>query len=151
MALALSGYDTIEPTSAAVVPIRHIAVVGHLGHRALTHQTYLRRRLVAGLLALGALILVIVAMSALTGRGGNPASAATARPFSASAAPPVAQLAGSASATYLVQPGDTMWSIAAQLRGQQSRTSFVDALIKLNGGTSLTVGQLLRLPVQPRG
>lgn len=150
MALALSSYDTIEPTYTAVIPMRHVAVVGH---RVPSRQTYLRRRLVAGLIALGALIVVIVAMSALTGRGGNPASAATARPLSGLEAGPVAQVAASTSAvaTYLVQPGDTMWSIAAQLRGQQSRTSYVDALIKLNGGTSLAVGQLLRLPVQPRG
>ena len=49
-------------------------------------------------------------------------------------------------ATYVAQPGDTMWSIAQTLHGGQSTSWYVDALVELNGGTSLQVGQVVQLP-----
>jgi hypothetical protein len=69
---------------------------------------------------------------------------------------PVALLAGThrAGATpdatapvqYVVQPGDTMWTIAQRWHGARSITSYVDALVHANHGTSIDVGQLLTLP-----
>jgi LysM repeat protein len=46
---------------------------------------------------------------------------------------------------YVVQPGDTMWSIASSLTDGSIR-SYVADLVELNGGASLDVGQLLVLP-----
>lgn len=47
---------------------------------------------------------------------------------------------------HVAQPGDTLWSIAATHRGEIGRERFIDALIDLNGGTRLQVGQAVRLP-----
>jgi Tfp pilus assembly protein FimV len=46
---------------------------------------------------------------------------------------------------YVVQPGDTLWSIASSLTDGDIR-SFVDELIDLNGTASVDVGQRLVLP-----
>ncbi len=97
---------------------------------------YLRRRVVVALALLVALLLVLVgfvaAERALAGRGGVPASAPTARPVQ--------------SAPYVVQPGDNLWSIAQRFAGDRSVTSYVEALIRLNGGPDLQIGQHLQLP-----
>ena len=47
---------------------------------------------------------------------------------------------------HVAQPGDTMWSIAEQYRGDVGQGRFVDALIAVNGGTSIQAGQAIRLP-----
>ena len=44
------------------------------------------------------------------------------------------------------EAGDSLWSIAAAHRGSAPITRYVEALIDLNGGTVITVGQLVRLP-----
>ena len=41
---------------------------------------------------------------------------------------------------------DTLWSIASTYRGTVEQGRYVDALIRLNGGTSIEVGQAVRLP-----
>jgi LysM repeat protein len=49
-------------------------------------------------------------------------------------------------ATYVVQPGDTLWSVAARLdRGGDLRDT-VQALAAANGGSAITAGQRLVLP-----
>ncbi len=47
---------------------------------------------------------------------------------------------------HVAQPGDTLWSIAERYRGEVGHGRFVDALIDLNGGTAVQVGQAIRLP-----
>ena len=47
---------------------------------------------------------------------------------------------------HVAQPGDTLWSIADRYRGEVGQGRFVDALIDLNGGTAIQVGQAIRLP-----
>jgi LysM repeat protein len=56
------------------------------------------------------------------------------------------QLAGSS--TVVVQPGDTLWSLAQRLAPQEDPRAIVDALVDLNGlaGTELSPGQVLELP-----
>jgi LysM repeat protein len=46
----------------------------------------------------------------------------------------------------MVQPGDTLWSIAAHHHGAADQADYVDALIQRNGGTIVQVGQVLALP-----
>jgi LysM repeat protein len=46
---------------------------------------------------------------------------------------------------YIVQPGDTLWSIASSLTDGNIR-NFVSELIELNGSPSIDVGQRLVLP-----
>lgn len=49
-------------------------------------------------------------------------------------------------AVYIVQPGDTLWSIAASQRPSVETSGLVRQLVSLNGGTTLQVGQRLILP-----
>lgn len=57
-----------------------------------------------------------------------------------------ADLTDDARPTITVEPGDTLWSIAASLDPDGDIRAVVDRLAELNGGSSLTVGQRLVLP-----
>lgn len=97
---------------------------------------YRRRRAVAGLLvAVTVGAAAMVADSVLTGPGGVPASAA-----GAGTAPQGHGRVVRAAA------GDSLWSIATTHRGGVPITRYVDKLISLNGGTTIEVGQFVRLP-----
>ena len=97
-------------------------------------HVYVRRRIaVASVLFSLVAALGLGAGNVLANRGGAPASASAVR----QATP---------ATTYLIQPGDTMWSIAYVHHGDADLMTFVDALIALNGGTLLHVGQLISLP-----
>ncbi|MEO7555854.1 MAG: LysM peptidoglycan-binding domain-containing protein, partial [Acidimicrobiales bacterium] len=50
-----------------------------------------------------------------------------------------------AEATYVVQPGDTLWSIARRLAPKADVTATVDRLADLNGSSAIQIGQRLRL------
>lgn len=49
--------------------------------------------------------------------------------------------------TYVVQPGDTLWSIAAEIAPDSDPRPVVDALREANGGPVLEVGTRLTLDV----
>ncbi len=49
-------------------------------------------------------------------------------------------------ATYVVQPGDTLWSIARSLQPEGDVRPLVRGLSTANGGAGLAVGQVLALP-----
>lgn len=95
--------------------------------------SYRRRRTVVlmAVLATGALGV----QGVLTGPGDVPASAAgtgTATPVDV---------------TVRAEPGDTLWGIAQQHRGELSLRTYLDALIDRNGGsTRIQAGQLVHLP-----
>jgi LysM domain len=103
---------------------------------------YAVRRLIAAVVALAVLALgaiaVVETVGALVDLGGRPA-AASEIPAPGSGQPAAPRL-------HVAAPGDTLWSIAEQYRGEVSRDRFVDALIDLNGGTGIQVGQPVRLP-----
>jgi Tfp pilus assembly protein FimV len=91
----------------------------------------LRRRI--GALTFGAALVVSVgsvAQHGLADRGDDPASVPTI----------------GRSVTYIVQPGDTLWSIAQQQYPDSNVSEVVDALVSLNGGASLDIGQQVLLP-----
>jgi Tfp pilus assembly protein FimV len=52
---------------------------------------------------------------------------------------------GHRSPTYVVRPGDTLWSIARRLQPDGDVRPLVDRLAARNGGASLRVGQRLDL------
>lgn len=94
---------------------------------------YGRRRLVVVGLVLVAVVLVARAgTSVAVAFGGGPASAAERL-----ASNPV----------HVVQPGETLWSIARQIHPSGDIRPVVHVLLQLNGGSSaLQVGQRVRLP-----
>jgi hypothetical protein len=97
-------------------------------------RVYLRRRLAA--VAVAALVLVL-AWQAL---------AVVARPFTAAPA------GGDATTIPVVvhdaAPGETLWSLAAALGPDDDVRRSVEVLTRLNGGSSLVVGQSVRVPAE---
>jgi len=101
---------------------------------------YALRRVAAAFVALAVLaagaIGVGEVVGALADLGGRPAAASEVAPTSGVTTPRV----------HVAAPGDTMWSIAQQYRGEVGRDRYVDALIDLNGAAGIQVGQAVRLP-----
>jgi hypothetical protein len=93
-----------------------------------TAATYARRRLVAGLLLAVLVVAAAIGVSWLT----RPAVAdVDLRPV--------------ADVQVLVQPGDTVWSIAEGLAAGADGRPVVDAIVDANGGADLVVGQRLEI------
>jgi nucleoid-associated protein YgaU len=95
---------------------------------------YRRRRLTV----LAILVAVVAAILLL-------ASAVLARVAGDGTPDPVAG-SSSAAEVHVVQPGDTLWSIARSLEPEGDVRLVVDRLVDLNGGAPITVGQQLVLP-----
>jgi hypothetical protein len=97
-----------------------------------------RRRRLAALAVVTALVVAVflLASSALAGGAGggvpSPATGGSAAP----AAPVV----------HVLQPGDTLWSIAGEVAPGADVRLMVDRLVELNGGAPLEVGDRLVLP-----
>ena len=109
-----------------------VELSGHADEGALA-EVYRRRRVVVALLAL-MLVLggVFAAGRAMASGGGVPASVPTAQPVQ--------------SEPYIVQPGDTLWSIAGRFHGSDSLAGYVEALVRANQGPDIAIGQRLLLP-----
>ena len=58
-------------------------------------------------------------------------------------APPLAPVLGQ---TYVVKPGDTLWTIAAAIAPDSDPRPVVHALRAANGGPNIQVGQRLTIP-----
>jgi hypothetical protein len=105
-----------------------------------TPAVYRRRRVVALILAVA---FVVVAMAGLQGLLRPLTGTPDGRPLSAvDASTPVP----AGTETLLVQPGETLWTIARQLQPTGDVRPVVDELAALNGGAGLEAGQLLVLP-----
>ena len=118
--------------------IRHEAMCGHV--RTAAMPNYSLRRVAAAFVALAVLAAGSIGVGELVGAvadlGGRPAAASEVAPALGTSTPGV----------HVAAPGDTLWSIAQQYRGDVGRDRYVDALIDLNGDTSIQVGQAVRLP-----
>lgn len=116
----------------------HLRLIeGGAGAPATSRSVYLRRRVLAFLLMVACVVAVAVgAQTALRSLVASPGGGA-------SIAPGVTQSSGD----LRVQPGDTLWSIAAGVTpaGEDIRAT-VDRLVEANGGSALVVGQQLVLP-----
>jgi nucleoid-associated protein YgaU len=98
---------------------------------AVSGSTYRRRRAAAAAVAVG----VAVALQGLLGTIGD---AARPRP-----SPPVT---GERLPTYVVQPGDTFWSIARRISPDGDPRPVVDRLVAEHASTVLHVGERIALP-----
>lgn len=116
-------------------PARRVSPHDRVGDPHVGAPNYLVRRLVALVLVVAAVLLLAAVMTGLlAGFGGDPASASGAQPAQTE---PRYHVAG---------PGDSLWVIASEHRGDVGMNGYLDALIDLNGGTSIIVGQAVRLP-----
>ncbi len=119
---------TFMPTASRQYDVR---VPSRLVANVPDRATYARRRVVAALF-ISALVGVVglATSNSLADRGGGPASAtAIGRPPS-----------------HIVQPGDTLWSIAERYHGGASMSDYVDTLVEMNGGPVISAGQVIILP-----
>ena len=108
---------------------RHLRVVQPVVRRR--RRVYWRRRAVV----LVAVVLVVLAARAALGVFGG-------GPLTTSGAP-----AGrGAAAVYVVQPGDTFWTIANRVHPEGDVRAFVDRLAATHGSKPLQPGERLALP-----
>lgn len=113
-------------------------------------DTYRRRRQLAALLLVTFAAVACLGVRALASRGDVSASIPTVTPLGSSVL--YTEVSHDVSGAfihgpqyYVVQEGDTMWSIASSLTDGDIR-SLVKKLISLNGQASIDVGQRLALP-----
>jgi hypothetical protein len=128
----------LEPVRA---PLR--VIDGGRSAGALARQrVYHRRRLVVGLglvVCVGVLALALVGVRSLVGAGESGPRSTPSSSAATAAVPPAAAEA------YVVQPGDTLWSIAAQLPYDGDVRALVDELAGRAGGPELQTGQRIDL------
>ena len=122
------------------VPAGDRREVGHRSDRPAPN--YLVRRMLVAAVALAVLaagaVAVVQMAGALVDLGGRPAAASEVTTAAVGDAP--------VRSVHVAEPGDSLWSIADLYRGPVGRDRYVDALISLNGGTDVLVGQAIRLP-----
>ncbi|HKA94110.1 MAG TPA: LysM peptidoglycan-binding domain-containing protein [Acidimicrobiia bacterium] len=118
-----------EMEPAVTRTVRRVAPrsVARRGHRA-SPATYWRRRVVAVAVAVAALVMVGKAGAAL---GDSPLAVPERRP---------------AATPYVVQPGDSLWSIAARLEPGRDPRPLVDALAVSRRGAPLVPGEAITRP-----
>ncbi len=120
-----------------------VVIPGRFGEHRPAAQLYARRRLMVTLVVAAiVLVLLVGAGHVVANRGGAPASASAIRPVSAAVVP----VAPVTTNVYVVQPGDTLWSIGQRFHGDAPLADYVDALVSANGGTKLQISQALALP-----
>ncbi len=100
------------------VPVRYAAP-------APTRSTYRRRRLVVGAFVLS--LVGVIGLAATAGRADHGSTSGGMR-------------------SHLVQPGDTLWALAAEHRGALGQAEYVDLLVQVNGGADIQAGELIVLP-----
>jgi hypothetical protein len=128
-----------EPTGGSVSVGRRVpsSAPGRL-RRLPDRATRVRRRRLAvlsvAMVLVGAVALGAQALSGLTDVGGT----GTPEPVEVRPVPVAGQ-------HYVVQPGDTLWSIAATIAPGSDPRPVVDALRAANGGPELEVGSRLTL------
>jgi LysM domain len=124
-----------------------VVIPGQFSESYSPSRIYARRRLMV-VLSLVAIVLVLLFGTGhvVANRGGAPASASMIRPASSPAVDLRSAAPSAPANAYIVQPGDTLWSIGERFHGNTSLVDYVDLLVEANGGTELQVAQALSLP-----
>ena len=140
MTATLYPRQRVDRVTARPVGRASIGSPTGLGDTVDAGVNYTARRAAATLIVVFLVASVAIAGSALGGAladvGGRPAAASVG---GAAADMPGVRI-------HVAQPGDTLWSIADRHRGEVGQRRFVDALIDVNGGTVIEIGQAVRLP-----
>jgi len=98
---------------------------------AVSSLTYRRRRAAAA----GILVALVLAVQGLLAVLGGDASGPSPQPI------PTGRLSA-----YVVEPGDTFWSIAVRLEPHRDPRPLVDRLVADHGSATLVVGERIALP-----
>ena len=116
------------------------AAGGYPSRCAVAAPRYGRRRAVAAGMVVALLVAAVLAVRgvAIAGESTRPERS----PASTTSGAP----AGEPFATYVVQPGDTVWSIATRMRPDRDPRPLVDRLVAEHGTTVLQVGEPIALP-----
>ena len=121
---------------ASPADLRRFAAVTVLPAARRAPAVYRRRRAIAFVLGVTVLAAVVLALHGLlVSFGGGPLTTSE-RP---GGAPPPA-------AVYVVQPGDTFWTIATRIRPGEDPRPLVAQLVAAHGSPVLLAGERLRLP-----
>ena len=130
--------------AAVVVPNPHdrwerpvLRLVPARPRRRPTSAVYRRRRLVA-LLLLGLFVVTALLVTGPVLRAG--VGVLGGRPLTPSEAPTGEGLRQVAARAYVVQPGDTLWSLARRIQPSGDIRPLVDRLASRHGGTALQPG-----------
>ncbi|HUP86287.1 MAG TPA: LysM domain-containing protein [Acidimicrobiales bacterium] len=141
--VSLVANDDVPPVRrlfAVAEPVRTARPAGEA--TAPSTATYRRRRLAVAAIVLGALLAGSWVLGALGG-GSLAASERGSQSTRPAVALPVQPVSRS---TYVVEPGDTLWSIARQLQPTGDVRPVVDALAAARAGRPLEVGERIVLP-----
>lgn len=123
-------------------PLRVIEGGRSTRRSATPSRVLLRRRLMAVLVVLGLVVLVAAGIRLVSPLVVAPGLASGASPAASSAAAGAdAALVPIAADTYVVRPGDTLWSIAERLDPGGDPRPVVDSLRSRAGGAALEAGQ----------
>ena len=131
--MAAIAYPEFQPQAA---PPRHLRLVAPpVRHRRSRPSIYRRRRVVVvAAVFVTVFCAVLAARAALGALGGGPL-----------AVPATPAARGGATATYVVHPGDTYWSIARHLQPSGDVRGLVDQLSSEHAGAPLQPGEQLAL------
>jgi nucleoid-associated protein YgaU len=133
--VALPGRSTVERPG-----VERSAVERPAARRLPDRATRIRRRrlavLVAAVVGLAGAALAAQALAGLTAINGS----SRPQPVEVRSVPVAGQ-------HYVVQPGDTLWSIAAEIAPEEDPRVVVDALRRANGGPELQIGSQLTLDI----
>lgn len=99
------------------------------GHDPDMHRTYVRRRITALVVALAAVVLISGPVARAVGTGAQEAVLVS-------------------SATYVVRPGDSLWTIASTVAPERDPRGVIADIQRLNStlSTDLRPGQVLSIP-----
>jgi LysM repeat protein len=146
--MAAIAYPTPHPRQVELRPSLRVV----RGVPRPSDAVYRRRRLVAGVLVATVVVILISGVAVLLSWRGADSAATTLRtqtPTGAIVSDPAAYGAAHEApppgSVYVVQPGDTLWSIAHELAPDGDVRAAVDRLVDLNGTAALQVGQRLTL------
>lgn len=125
------------PSTAPTHAIRRTHPIGTCRPTRPSPQTFRRRRVAAlGLLVLSACLVIIAVQAALGRAGGGPLTTTGV----------AGGLRTAAAESWVVRPGDTLWSIASAIAPGRDARPIVDRLAGELGGSSLFPGEVVPIP-----
>jgi nucleoid-associated protein YgaU len=125
---------SVEPATRRRTSVHRVSTCSVAGPSRRRVPARVRRRR-AGLAAVTLALMAVLASPLLGTSGHSPAAAGPGTPGSLSA-----------DRTYVVQPGDTLWSIATRLDPSGDPRPLVAALAREAGGDTVYPGERLELP-----